>query len=702
MAETKGITIDFYGNTVEFDKSLDGINKALKMTKNELSTLNKELKLDPSNVDKITEKFNKLKQQQSLLAEQVDMYKKKLAELGNYNDLTKEQQKEFEAISKALGNAEVELAKLNKQLASMPTANLQQLSKQFDEIGNKLNNVGQKLEGVGKALMPLSVATTGLIATGIKYNATLEQQTALFTTLTGSVEEANKVLSSIKQDAMKSPFDTQSLISANQYLIATGMEADKSREVIMALGDAISATGGGNSELQRMAQNLQQVQNVGKASSMDMKQFAMAGIDIWGILADSTGKTVKELQKMDISFDMITEALAKASAEGGKYYGAMEMQSQTLTGSITNLKAQFSELLGELTEMLLPVIKEILAKVQEWVEKLRGLDEGQKNLITKIGLIVATAGPLLTIVGKLIGEKGLGGLAKGFSKLLKSEKVVALFTQISTAGGGLSGVIKVLASTFSGLLNPITIIIGVLTLLYTTNEDFRNTVNALVKDLLNSLRPAFETIKGVINNVITVFSNIISVVGNLVSTIASALAPILSTIISLFGSVLSVGVSLAGMFINSLAFAINTVVNIVLELVNRFKTLFTTLANTSFGQGFINVMKSIGDAISGVISWVQSAISWFKSAIDFGNQLLGIQKATNSGQQSYKQYSGKGAVVNTDNRGGRATGSGGFGDISLTTNIHIDNNGMPIDEQEVNRWVNAMTDKLDVALGGRL
>ena len=52
--------------------------------------------------------------------------------------------------------------------------------------------------------------------------------------------------------------------------------------------------------------------------------------------------------------------------------------------------------------------------------------------------------------------------------------------------------------------------------------------------------------------------------------------------------------------------------------------------------------------------------------------------------------------------GGKATGSGGFGDISLTTNIHIDNTGMPIDEQEVNRWVNAMTDKLDVALGGRL
>lgn len=698
MAETKGIVIDFYGNTIEFDKSIGGVNNALKSVKQEMSTLNKQMKLDPSNLDLVEKKFNKLKELQTVLAEKVEVYKKELAKLGAEGVGSDEWKK----YTKELQNAQVELDKIKKKLENLPNVKVQQLSKEFEEIGNRLDKVGAKIEGVGKALTPLSVATTGLIATGIKYNATLEQQTALFTTLTGSVEEANKVLSSIKQDAMKSPFDTQSLISANQYLIATGLEADTSREYIMALGDAISATGGGNSELQRMAQNLQQVQNVGKATSMDMKQFAMAGIDIWGILADSTGKSIVELQKMDITFDMLTEALVKASQEGGKYFGAMEMQSKTINGAISNLKATFSELLGELTEILIPVVKEILARLQEWVVKLKSLDDGQKNLITKIGLIVATAGPLLTIVGKLIGEKGLGGLAKGFSKLLKSEKVVALFTQISTAGGGLSGVIKVLASTFSGLLNPITIIIGVLTLLYATNEDFRNTVNALVKDLLNSLRPAFETIKGVINNVITVFSNIISVVGNLVSTIASALAPILSTIISLFGSVLSVGVSLAGMFINTLAFAINTVVSIVLELVNRFKNLFSTLANTSFGQGFINVMKSIGDEISGVISWVQSAISWFKSAIDFGNQLLGIQKATNSGQQSYKQYSGKGAVVDSDNRGGRATGSGGFGDISLTTNIHIDNTGMPIDEQEVNRWVNAMTDKLDVALGGRL
>ena len=54
------------------------------------------------------------------------------------------------------------------------------------------------------------------------------------------------------------------------------------------------ATGGGNDELTRMASNLQQIKNAGKATAMDIRQFAYAGIDVYGILADYLGKTTEE------------------------------------------------------------------------------------------------------------------------------------------------------------------------------------------------------------------------------------------------------------------------------------------------------------------------------------------------------------------------------------------------------------------------
>ena len=59
-------------------------------------------------------------------------------------------------------------------------------------------------------------------------------------------------------------------------LITTGESADKSRQAINSLANAVALTGGDSYTLERMASNLQQIKNVGKATSMDIRQFGMA------------------------------------------------------------------------------------------------------------------------------------------------------------------------------------------------------------------------------------------------------------------------------------------------------------------------------------------------------------------------------------------------------------------------------------------
>lgn len=140
-----------------------------------------------------------------------------------------------------------------------------------------------------------------------------------------------------------------SLTQANQLLISAGENAGYSRKVIMALGDAVSAAGGGNAELSRMAANLQQIANVGKASAIDIKQFAYAGINIYQVLADYTGKSVQDVQSMTVSYDLLSEALIAASEEGGRYYNAMDTQSQTMNGRVSTLKDNVSQLAGLMT-----------------------------------------------------------------------------------------------------------------------------------------------------------------------------------------------------------------------------------------------------------------------------------------------------------------------------------------------------------------
>lgn len=204
-----------------------------------------------------------------------------------------------------------------------------------------------------------------VVSTGVQYNAQLEQYQTALTNMLGSEAQAIALLDEIKQDAAKTPFDTAGLVKANELLISTGIDAESSRKTILALGDAVSATGGGNDELSRMAQNLQQIRNAGKATSADIKQFAYAGIDVYGILADYTGKSAEEVQKMTVTYDLLSNALISAADEGGRYFNSMNTQSETLNGKWSTLKDNATQLAGLMTGDLTDGVKTVIGHMND-------------------------------------------------------------------------------------------------------------------------------------------------------------------------------------------------------------------------------------------------------------------------------------------------------------------------------------------------
>lgn len=204
-----------------------------------------------------------------------------------------------------------------------------------------------------------------VVSTGVQYNAQLEQYQTALTNMLGSEAQAIDLLDEIKQDAAKTPFDTAGLVKANELLISTGIDAESSRRTILALGDAVSATGGGNDELSRMAQNLQQIRNAGKATSADIKQFAYAGIDVYGILADYTGKSAEEVQKMTVTYDLLSNALISAADEGGRYFNSMNTQSETLKGKWSTLKDNATQLAGLMTGDLTDGVKTVIGHMND-------------------------------------------------------------------------------------------------------------------------------------------------------------------------------------------------------------------------------------------------------------------------------------------------------------------------------------------------
>ena len=246
-------------------------------------------------------------------------------------------------------------AQLKTTASALKSANngMDSFGKSAGSTGSGLTAALTKSQLLASAISTLSTAALSgakkFVSMGIEYNAQIESYRVGLTNMLGDAQAANEAMQAIQEDAARTPFSVDSLTQANQLLISAGENAGYSRKVIMALGDAVSATGGGNVELSRMAANLQQIANVGKASAIDIKQFAYAGINVYQVLADYTGKTVQEVQNMTISYDVLSQALIAASEEGGRYYNAMDTQSQTMNGRVSTLKDNVSQLAGLMT-----------------------------------------------------------------------------------------------------------------------------------------------------------------------------------------------------------------------------------------------------------------------------------------------------------------------------------------------------------------
>lgn len=357
MAKTDiGPKISVEGES-EYRKQMQNIIQQQKEYSSELNLVTAQLGKNATAQQKASSIASVLKKQiqnqESALSAQNTMLQKAVTKWGDAS-------KEASGFRTAINKTSTELATLKSRLSDAENG-LGEFSDQTRTSGDDLaasvtagTLAAKAYETIGSALLS---AGKKVVEAGVSYNAQLEQYQTALTNMLGSASAAENALEQIKQDAARTPFDTADLVKANELLISTGVDADSSRKVILALGDAVSATGGGNEELSRMAQNLQQIKNAGKATAADIKQFAYAGIDVYGILADYTGKSTAEVQKMTVTYDLLTAALEKASDKGGRYYNSMSTQSETLNGQMSTLTDNATQLAGLMTADLTDGIK---------------------------------------------------------------------------------------------------------------------------------------------------------------------------------------------------------------------------------------------------------------------------------------------------------------------------------------------------------
>lgn len=489
------LSVELGMDTSEFER---GISQAKTKTAASVTEMKSQYKSLAASLGGYQSAFNKAVAQYGTSSQSAQKYSAKIAE----------QRQKLDECRKSLEAVGVSVEDVGRKM-ERASAKTESLSVPFSGLSKTLTGAFTKSQLIATAITSLTGKFAsfgeGVVKQGADFNQAMEKYRVAYTNMLGSAEQAQAVLNQIKQDAAHTPLNVDSLVQANQLLISAGVDAGKARSTILALGDAVSATSGGNDALSRMAANLQQIKNVGKASAADIKQFAMAGIDIYGILADYTGKSTAEVQNMTISYDLLTAALQKASEEGGRYYNAMETQSQTMSGRIETLKDNWSQLLGTLTEGLTETEGKLVTAASGWVQRLQEAFEtsGANGLMQAGGHIVDDIATGISDGIPSLATQAAGAV-QNFALYLQDNT-----GQIVDTGG------QLLTSLANGILSTAPIVANAAV----------QTVSSLAVELWNNADKIFtagaDLLGKLVEGFLSLTGNVIEAIGNITAAIVT-------------------------------------------------------------------------------------------------------------------------------------------------------------------------------------
>lgn len=153
------------------------------------------------------------------------------------------------------------------------------------EFSSKLKDVNGKLGRLGAGASAAMGAIGGAVAAaatamgalggavskvGIEYNAMKEQALIAWETILGSAEKATETVQRLEQMGALTPFEYEDLDKAAKKLQMAGFEGERLFTTLTAVGDAVSAIGGGADELQGVSMAIFQMASKGKISAEEI------------------------------------------------------------------------------------------------------------------------------------------------------------------------------------------------------------------------------------------------------------------------------------------------------------------------------------------------------------------------------------------------------------------------------------------------
>lgn len=220
-------------------------------------------------------------------------------------------------------------------------ASLTGIQAQTEGVANSFDAASRSVLALASSYLSFRTIYQGL-SLGLQVAADLQTAQIGIQTLTGSAKDAEETIARIKTEAMRTPFTINGLASAVQLITAVTHDGGKATDIVLSVGEALAALGRGQPELDRVIVNLQQVAAMGWAQTIDIKQFAYAGIPIYDMIAKETGLAKDQLADFikfhGVTFDMLVDMFNKAHQAGGQFFNAYNNQLGTFNQALSNFK----------------------------------------------------------------------------------------------------------------------------------------------------------------------------------------------------------------------------------------------------------------------------------------------------------------------------------------------------------------------------
>lgn len=507
------------------------------------------------------------------------------------------------------------------------------------------------IDKMNKAVMGLTASATavvlGLGKIGLEYNSQMEKYTTNFTTLLGSTEAAVKKVEELKQMAAKTPFGLEDLAQATQTLLSFGIQADKTKPILQALGDVSL---GNKERFQQLALAFGQVSSSGKLTGQDLMQMINAGFNPLNEISKRTGESMEQLKermsKGAISAKEVEQAFISATSAGGQFYQGMESASKTMEGLISTLKDNAKSLIGQVFEPITNTIKnDLLPSALSYLQQITDAfnNQGLSGMINAVGNILDQITNKVAQEAPKIVNKVFDVVNQIISRLTQSmPQMVKVGTELmQSVMDGLSNtlpklgpiaaevaplIVKTIISYRSTLLDSgikiiLAIVDGLAKEMPSIMKEMMDGMGKLVDTVLDSLPKFLDSAgkileslcKGIVENLPKAVDAITQIVNGMVDWIVDHLDLIIDTAIKIIAA-------LAQGLINAIPNLISKLPQIVTSIVNGIGAAVPKV----FEIG-VNIIKGVWDGIKSVGDWLgQQITGFFGGIIDGAKKMLGI------------------------------------------------------------------------------